>query len=78
MYAKRVLTIPELEGALCTELGISKWHDFIGDLKLSQCCEFIIRIENNTVSFIHQAIRTLNIPLEYGCILNYKSFCRID
>jgi hypothetical protein len=54
MYVKRVLTIPELEGALCTELGISKWHDIIGDRKLPRCCGFIIRIENNTVSFIHQ------------------------
>lgn len=55
MYAKRVLTIPELEGALCAELGISKWHDFIGDLNF--LCGSVIRLENNTVSLIHQTFR---------------------
>ena len=55
LNARRVLSLAELEAALCIELGISRWHDLRGDINF--LCGSVIRFENDTVSFIHQSFR---------------------
>ncbi|CZR65429.1 uncharacterized protein PAC_15329 [Phialocephala subalpina] len=55
LTSRRVLSLAELEVALCTELGISRWYDLKGDLNF--LCGSVIRFENETVSFIHQTFR---------------------
>lgn len=55
LNAKKVLSLAELEAALCTELGISRWHDLRGDL--NYLCGSVILLDGDTVSFIHQTFR---------------------
>jgi Cdc6-like AAA superfamily ATPase len=55
LNARRGLSLEELEAALCVELGISKWHDLKGDI--NYLCGSIIRLDDDTVSFIHQTFR---------------------
>jgi hypothetical protein len=55
LNARRVVSLAELEAALCIELGISRWHDLRGDIDF--LCGSVIRFENSTISFIHQSFR---------------------
>jgi hypothetical protein len=55
LNARRMLSLAELEAALCTELDISRWHDLRGDINF--LCGSVIRFESDTVSFIHQSVR---------------------
>jgi hypothetical protein len=57
LYSKRGLTVAELETALCLETGISRWHDFPGDLKY--LCGSLIRYDgtHGEVHLVHQTAR---------------------
>lgn len=55
LNAKKVMSLAELEVALCTELGIPRWHDLRGDL--NYLCGSVILVDGDAVSFIHQTFR---------------------
>jgi hypothetical protein len=57
LFGSRVLTVAELEKALCLETGVSNWYDFVGDLKV--LCGSFIRLDGprEEVSFVHQTAR---------------------
>ncbi|KAH8594139.1 hypothetical protein B0O99DRAFT_595843 [Bisporella sp. PMI_857] len=53
LISLRVMSPIELKAALCIEIGVSEWHDFIGDVK--QLCGSLIRITDEKVRFVHQS-----------------------
>jgi hypothetical protein len=55
IYSRKVMTPDELEKALCLELGIPKWPDFIGELRFF--CGSFIRIEADGIHLVHQTAR---------------------
>lgn len=57
LYGKRGLTLAELESALCLELGITRWHGFVGDVDF--LCGPLITIdkEDGRINLIHQTAR---------------------
>jgi hypothetical protein len=57
LFGTRILTLAELETAMCFETGVSIWHDFVGDLNF--LCGSLIRVggPQDEVGFVHQTAR---------------------
>ncbi|KAH6711915.1 hypothetical protein BKA61DRAFT_677120 [Leptodontidium sp. MPI-SDFR-AT-0119] len=66
LVSRRTMTITELEAALCTELGISNWHDFAGDV--NALCSSLITFEGDKVLFVHQSVRDFSPSFRFTWI----------
>lgn len=57
LFAKRGLTFAELEIALCLETGVSRWHDFAGDVNF--LCGAFLRFDGprGEINMVHQTAR---------------------
>ena len=55
IFARRSMTIDELETALCIEYDLPHWYDLAGDLQF--ICGPLIRIDNEEVEFVHETAR---------------------
>jgi hypothetical protein len=57
LFAKRGLTFTELEIALCLETGVSRWHDFAGDVNF--LCGAFLRFDGSRgeINMVHQTAR---------------------
>ena len=58
LFGTRVLTLAELESAICLETSVSNWHDFVGDVKF--LCGSFIRFNGvrGEIDFVHQTARS--------------------
>ena len=55
-FGRRVLTLTELEGALCEEICVTNWYDLSGDIRF--LCGSLVRIDDNEeVQFVHETAR---------------------
>jgi len=55
IFARRSMTVDDLEAALCIEYDLPHWYDLAGDLQF--ICGPLIRIDNEEVKFVHETAR---------------------
>jgi len=55
IFARRTMTVDDLEAALCIEYNLPHWYDLAGDLQF--ICGPLIRIDNEEVKFVHETVK---------------------